>query len=69
LLLTWDAGAYPAPCRPNNDEHIENASSGQRTEVTALITMKKRNFFSDEFFTINKETFPYYQGKIFLPYP
>jgi hypothetical protein len=34
-----------------------------------LIKMKKRNFFSKEFFTINKEIFPYCQGIICLPYP
>jgi hypothetical protein len=30
---------------------------------------EKEEFFSKEFFTINKEIFPYCQGIIFLPYP
>jgi hypothetical protein len=30
---------------------------------------EKEEFFSEEFFTIYKEIFPYCQGKIFLPYP
>jgi hypothetical protein len=34
-----------------------------------LIKMKKRNFFSEEVFTINKDIFPYCQGKNFLPNP
>jgi hypothetical protein len=35
---------------------------------TTLIKMKKIIFFSEEFFTINKEIFPYCQGIIFLHY-
>jgi hypothetical protein len=34
-----------------------------------LIKMKKRNFFSEEFFTIKKEIFPYCQGIIFFTPP
>jgi hypothetical protein len=39
------------------------------TNELTLKKMKKRNFFSEEFFTINKEIFPYCQGIIFLPHP
>jgi hypothetical protein len=44
---------------------------GQQESPPCLCTDKneKEEFFSEEFFTINKETFPYYQGKIFLHYP
>jgi hypothetical protein len=34
-----------------------------------LTDKNEKGFFSKEFFTMNKEIFPYCQGKIFLPYP
>ncbi len=54
-----------AMAHPGSVEDHHGAMEARHT----LIKMKKRNFFSEEFFTINKEIFPFCQGIIFLPYP